>query len=343
MNNVFGRVALAVATVSGLFAMTACAGNSGAPSDDAGGGFTVGYSVAAGQNVALQNIADGLEAEISRQGGELITSDAQLNIDKQISDIDSFVTQGVDAIVVTPIDFPTLTNALSRADAAGIPLFANNAVVDADFAAEDISPFIAQVTTGRAKAAADIATFIEEKIGGQGQVAAIGIAAPVAELNHFVDEFQAQIESKPGLEFVGERGNPSDDAAGARPLADALLTEFPDLRAIMCYNDPSAVGASTAASAAGKDIIVTGVNATQDGLDGVASGAIDATWDYMAPEQGQLLGKLVVATLIDKQEVDFNNVVELAIVTPENVGDFVPWEDRVSQIADGTYEGATAS
>ncbi|MGO2109996.1 MAG: sugar ABC transporter substrate-binding protein [Pseudoclavibacter sp.] len=342
MKNVVLKGALATGALIGVVAMTACSGS--ASGGDADGGLTVGYSVAAGQNVALQAISSGLEAELSQTGGELITADAQLSIDKQIADIDSFVTQGVDAIVVTPIDFPTLSNALSRAEAAGIPLFANNAVVDRDFTADEISPFVAQVTTGRDKAASDIAQFIAEKTGGTGQVAAIGIAAPVAELDHFVSEFQADVEATPGLEFVAERGNDTDDAAGARPVADAMITEFPDLKAIMCYNDPSAVGASSAATAAGKrdQIIITGVNATQDGLDAVASGAIDATWDYMAPDQGQLLAKLIAAHM-EGQELDFNYVVELQAVTPDNIDAFVSWEDRIAQIKDGSFEGLPVS
>lgn len=338
IKNFARRSLLAMSALIGVVAMAACSGT--ASGDGADGGITVGYSVAAGQNVALQAISSGLEAELSRNGGELITADAQLSIDKQIADIDSFVTQGVDAIVVTPIDFSTLSNALSRAEAAGIPLFANNAVADRDFQADEISPFLTQVTTGRDKAASDIAAFIAEKTGGSGQVAAIGIAAPVAELDHFVSEFQADIEATPGLEFVAERGNDTDDAAGARPIADAMLTEFPDVKAIMCYNDPSAVGASSAATAAGvrDQVVITGVNATQDGLDAVASGAIDATWDYMAPEQGQLLARLIAAHL-DGKDLDFNYVVELQAVTPDNIDAFVSWEDRIAQMSDGTYEG----
>ncbi|MBL5972595.1 MAG: hypothetical protein D3X82_02165 [Candidatus Leucobacter sulfamidivorax] len=341
--NIVKGIALGAAALLAVGALVGCSGSgSGDQGGDGGGtddGITVGISVAAGQNSTLQAIVEGLRAELETVGGELITADAKLDIDKQIADIDTFVNQGVDAIVVIPIDFPTLGNALQRADAAGIPLFANDAVVGDDVTAEQLAPFQAQVRTKRP--ADSVADFIEERTGGEGQVAAITIAAPVAQIEFFVDEFQADIESRSGLEFVGAKGNPSDDAAGARPIADAFLTQYPDLRAIFSYNDPSAVGASAAATAAGKrdQVVITGFNASQDGLDAVKDGTIDATWDYRAPDQGQLLGRLVIATVLDGKTTGHQYEVESQIVTAENIDDFVPWEERIELIRKGEYAG----
>ena len=110
--------ALSVGMLVGCSSGTSGGSESGG---EGGGGdtFTVGISVAAGQNSTLQAIVEGLRAELETVGGELITADAQLDIDKQIAEIDTFVNRGVDAIVVQPLDFPTLSSALQRADAAG--------------------------------------------------------------------------------------------------------------------------------------------------------------------------------------------------------------------------------
>lgn len=330
----------------GMLAGCASGGSGGSGDTDTGGdsgsadGFTVGISVAAGQNSTLQAIVEGLRAELERVGGELITADAQLDIDKQIADIDTFVNRGVDAIVVIPIDFPTLGNTLQRADAAGIPLFGNDALVGSDVTAEELAPLRAQVRTARP--ADEVAEFIDERIG-EGQVGAIGIAAPVAQLVYFVEEFEAEIDARPNLEFVGTVGNQSDDAAGARPLADAMLTQFPDLRAIFAYNDPSAVGASAAATAAGKrdQVVITGFNASQDGIDAVRDGTIDATWDYRAPDEGQLLGRLIIASVLDGEEIGHHYEVVSAILTAENIDDFVPWEERIELIRQGEFPGVS--
>lgn len=334
-------VALGAATLLAAGALVGCSSSqgSGDSGDDAAGGLTVGISVAAGQNSTLQAIVEGLRAELETVGGELIAADAQLDIDKQIADIDTFVNRGVDAIVVIPLDFPTLGNALQRASDAGIPLFANDATVGPDITAEEIEPFVSQVRTARP--ADEIAEFISEKVGGEGQIAAIEIAAPVAQLMYFMDDFEAQVTEGTDLEFVGATGNPSDDAAGARPIADAMLTQYPDLRAIFAYNDPSAVGAAAAATAAGKrdQIVITGFNASQDGLDAVRDGTIDATWDYRAPDQGQLLGRLIIASVLNGEAIGHHYDVVSAMVTAENIDDFVPWEKRIELIRDGDFAG----
>lgn len=339
-------IALGAAALLSLGALAGCStgGNSGGGEtggETGGDGFTVGISVAAGQNSTLQAIVEGLRAELETVGGELITADAQLDIDKQIADIDTFVNRGVDAIVVIPIDFPTLGNALQRADAAGIPLFANDAVVGSGVTAEELAPFRAQVRTARP--ADEVAEFIEERTGGEGQVGAITIAAPVAQIHFFVDEFEAAINASAGLEFTGAVGNQSDDAAGARPLADAMITQYPNLRAIFAYNDPSAVGAAAAATAAGKrdQIVITGFNASQDGIDAVRDGTIDATWDYRAPDEGQLLGRIIIASVMNGEEIGHHYEVVSAILTSENIDDFVPWEERIELIRQGEFAGVS--
>lgn len=336
-------VALGAVTLLTAGAIVGCSSSQGGDDtgsgDEASGGLTVGISVAAGQNSTLQAIVEGLRAELETVGGELITADAQLDIDKQIADIDTFVNRGVDAIVVIPLDFPTLGNALQRADDAGIPLFANDATVGPDITAEEIAPFTSQVRTARP--ADEVVEFIDEKVGGEGQVAAIEIAAPVAQLIYFVDDFEQRITANTDLEYVGATGNPSDDAAGARPIADAMLTQYPDLRAIFTYNDPSAVGAAAAATAAGKrdQVVITGFNASQDGIDAVRDGTIDATWDYRAPDQGQLLGRLIIASVLNNETIGHHYDVVSQLLTADNIDEFVPWEERIELIRQGDFVG----
>ncbi len=332
-------VALGAVAIMAATTFVGCSNEQASTGETEAEGFTVGISVAAGQNSTLQAIVEGLRAEVELAGGELIAADAQLDIDKQIADIDTFINQGVDAIVVIPLDFPTLSNVFKRADTAGIALFGNDAVVGDDVTAEELAPLRAQVSTQRP--ADEIADFIEERIGGEGQVGAIGIAAPVAQLQYFSTRFEEEMEERPSIEFIGTRGNQTDDAAGARPLADAMFTQYPDIRAIFAYNDPSAVGASAAATAVGKrdQVVITGFNASQDGLDGVRSGAIDATWDYRAPDQGQLLGRLIIASVLNGEEIGHHYPVKSLIVTSENIDSFVSWEERISLISSGDYEG----
>jgi ribose transport system substrate-binding protein len=320
--------------------LSGCGGTSNAGATSGQHVFTVGMTLPTAQNSTIQGIADGLRAEIEQHGGKLITADSQLSIDKQIGDIDQFVSQKVDAIMVFPLDLPTLKSVLGRADKAGIPLFAHDAQME-DQGAPALAPIRAEVVTGRKQQAQEAAKFIAEKTGGTGDVGAIGIAAPVTTNMYLLDQFKEQLKAQNGLTFADQKGNPTDDAAGARPLAEAFLTQYSALSAIYTYNDPSAIGAAAAVKAAAKSkkIIVTGFNASQDGLDAVKNGTIDATWDYKPVEVGQTLGRLIHTSVVEKKPIGHFYQMDVKAVTPENVASFVPWSDRVKQITEGKYLG----
>lgn len=333
-------IAAGAATLLSLGLLSGCAS---ASNDDANGGdkaLKVGISVAAGQNATLQAVVAGLEAELSTFDAELISADANLNVDKQIADIDSFVNQGLDAIVIIPLDYATLSSAVKRADDAGIPVFLSDAIVGEGATIEEVAPAVTQVRTARPADA--VAEFITDRTDGKGVFGTITIAAPVAQVIYFVDEVTKNLIGG-GMTAAGEaKGNPSDDAAGARPLAEAMLTQHPnDLTAIFAYNDPSAIGASAAATAAGKrdQVTITGFNASTDGLKAIEDGTIDATWDYRAPDQGQLLGRLIKAVVIDGKTLNPDYPVDSTIVTKENVKEFISWEKRVELIGQGKFDG----
>ena len=90
-------------------------------------------------------------------------------------------------------------------------------------------------------------------------------------------------------DVLERQDNMQDDAAGSQKIVESLLTKYPDVQAIWCFNDRSALGASAALRAAGKKIynaaypeagavMVTGMNGTQEAIEAVKSGVISATY-----------------------------------------------------------------
>ena len=204
--NYLAAAALA-ATLS--LALSGCGGTSNAGTASGQHVFTVGMTLPTAQNSTIQGIADGLRAEIEQHGGKLITADSQLSIDKQIGDIDQFVTQKVDAIMVFPLDLPTLKSVLGRADKAGIPSVRPRRA-DGGRGAAALAPIRAEVVTGRKQQAQEAAKFIAEKTGGTGEVGAIGIAAPVTTNMYLLDQFKEQLKAQNGLTFADQKGNPTE-------------------------------------------------------------------------------------------------------------------------------------
>ena len=128
-------------TIGAFLVLTACGGSdsggsassgsasSGSASSGSASGsgssedsFVVGISTPQGAQPILKATVDAFTAAAELDGITVKTLDAQLDPSKQVTDIDQFVAQQVDAIVVYPLDANSLTPALDRAEKAGIYL-----------------------------------------------------------------------------------------------------------------------------------------------------------------------------------------------------------------------------
>ena len=102
---------------------------------------------------------------------------------------------------------------------------------------------------------------------------------------------QAMMEEAPahGLTVLQRQDNMTDQASGAQQIVQDMLAKYPDVQAVWCFNDRSALGAAAAVKGAGLKIynaakpeagavIVTGMNGTQEALEAVREGVITATY-----------------------------------------------------------------
>ncbi|HNX63320.1 MAG TPA: substrate-binding domain-containing protein [Candidatus Limiplasma sp.] len=72
----------------------------------------------------MQRVKTGMESRCADVGAELVVGDGNLDVAKQISDIENFVAQQVNAIVVTPVDNKALDTAVAGANKANFPIIA---------------------------------------------------------------------------------------------------------------------------------------------------------------------------------------------------------------------------
>lgn len=82
---------------------------------------------------------DVLKAEVEERGGELVTYDAQLNLEEQIQQIEDAVASGVDAVVVSPNDWKGIKPALEACKAKNVPVVViDTKVFDGDLVATQV-------------------------------------------------------------------------------------------------------------------------------------------------------------------------------------------------------------
>ena len=89
-----------------------------------GGGARIGLSVSTLNNPFFVTLRDGAQSAADEAGAELIVSDAQNDTAQQQDDIQNFVTQQVNVILVNPVDSDAVVPAIEAANQANIPVIA---------------------------------------------------------------------------------------------------------------------------------------------------------------------------------------------------------------------------
>lgn len=243
-------------------------------------GATVGFSQSEPETAAFR-IAEtqSMKDEAAVQGATLITTNANNEIAKQVTDIQGMINQGVDMLIVAPLNSDGLQPAFDAARAKGIPVVTVDRLVNS-VACTDYLTFIGSDFVSQGKRAAD--AMIKET-GGEGKVAILlgssGNSVTTDRTTGFVDE----LGTAPGLEIVVQQTANFARTDGQTVMA-SLLQAHPEITAVYAENDEMGVGAVTAITAAGKnpgtDIKVISIDGTHDAVqlivDGKYNGVIES-------------------------------------------------------------------
>jgi ribose transport system substrate-binding protein len=300
------------------------------PTVKSGTSCTIGFQNPLAANESLQYFQKGAVAQAKAFGCKIITLDDALSPDKQVSNMQQLLAQGVQAIIFYPLDPKATLPVLAQAKGKGVPVIA----IDATFGNPKlpVAPgIVTQVWQGR-----DIMAFLQvqalAKALPHAKVGLIGIGAPVPALK-YLNQREAFYAKKAGMTVLGTQDNPTDDVTGGEKAGNALIQRYSNMDAVIGYNDPSAIGAVTAARGAGRKLTVIGLNGTSDGIAGVRSGQLAATVQGQSPGLG-IQAVTAAYDLITKQHLPLPKVIVLPprIVTKANVDKIQNWNAQIAAI-----------
>gem|GEM_PF-2621857 len=336
-------------TVMLLMAMlvTACGGSNGGSkttggeakaSGGSGASIKIGVSIPAEANNSLQYWYKGIQKQAELYDMEVVGIDAQLNPSKQVSDMDNLLVQGVDVILVWPLDPAAIKPAIDRATEKKVP------VIGIDFNTQEGGSDFGlahQIILGRGQGGMDVAKLFADMLPEGSEVGAIGMAAPVPGNIYMMEQFRAESEKFPNITWVGQQNNPTDNIAGAEPMMANLLTKNPNIRAVFAYNDDSAVGAAQAITNNGKSlysadnpdgIIVVGFNAEQAGIDAIKQGKQYATFNINPIKTGSAMVQAAKQIVVDKADVAKEQVIASDFVSVETIDSFQSWDEELNAL-----------
>jgi ribose transport system substrate-binding protein len=235
-------------------------GGGGAP-----GGKRIGVTLLTREHVFYKDLEAGLKEAADKHGYQLTVTSGDMDLAKQQSQIENFIVQGVDAIIVCPADSKGIGPAIEQANRANIPVFT------ADIAAQggQVVSHVASDNLAGGRLAAD---FIAKALNGQGEVGVIGQQEVQSGLDRETG-FKEQMQKYPGIKVVQSLngGGVRDKALKA---ADDMLQGNPNIKGIFGINDDSALGALSAAEARGKgDMVIVGYDAIPEAVKAIQRGS----------------------------------------------------------------------
>lgn len=254
------------------------------------------------------NINLGITCYADSIGAEVITLDANLDVNKQISDFDNLLAQGANVLPFLPLDPNAFEGPFERAEE-------NGAIVIELYNPASTAP--GSIYEDSRKAGEDAVQMVAEQFPDGAKAIVIGgppIPAVIERIGGFIDN-----AATANIEILEQADNLQDNVEDARVLAEDLFTKHPDVQVVFGFNDNSAIGAGLAAEARGLDLMIFGINGTPDGIQAVTDGTITATYDadqwgmgYRAAEVGAAIleGDSVEPIALDFARWDASNASE---------------------------------
>ncbi|MCX5433430.1 ABC transporter substrate-binding protein [Streptomyces sp. NBC_00257] len=207
---------------------------------------------------------------------KLLTTNAQSQLSKQISDIQDMLSQGAQFLIVAPLNSDGLEPAFKAAAAKKVPVLTIDRKVNST-ACKDYVTFLGSDFVEQGKRAADA---MIKATGGKGKVAillgASGNNVTTDRTKGFVDQVKAQA---PGLRIVARQTGEFARDKGQQVM-EQLIQSKPDITAVYAENDEMGLGAVTALKAAdkkpGKDVKIVSVDGTRNAVQALVNGEYNA-------------------------------------------------------------------
>ncbi len=213
----------------------------------------------------------------------LLVGDGQDRTEKQVADVQSFIQQGVDIILLAPKESAGLTGVVEEAMAKGIPVI----VLDRKVNTDNFTQFIGGDNTEIGRQAGRKAL---QLLGGagkaKGNIVEIwgGMGSSAAQERHqgFIDI----LKNEAGINWLVKRQDADWKQNRAYDIMETALRANEHIDLVYAHNDPMAFGAYLAAKDAGReqDILFLGVDAIpSEGGRWVQMGSLTATFVYPTP------------------------------------------------------------
>jgi ABC-type sugar transport system substrate-binding protein len=315
-----GHTRILAATTISMVLLTAGCSSGGSSSDakstgDSGGTVKIGFITKFPVDFYDTMVDAAKQWDANEPGAEIIFAQGKSGTDDEgeIAAIQSMVSQGVKAIVITPTS-PNVQGDLQKAVDAGIKVI----LVDNDI--PDWNGKTSVVATDNLAGGKLAGTWLADHLPANASIAILQGVLGNPSLDDRVTGMLSTLGDKATV--VAKTPTDCDETKGLNAAQD-ILTAHPDVTAIYSACGPPLTGALQAVKAAGKEgqLITVGFDASPDELTAIAAGSESASVAQFPDKMGAM-GAQAAFDAVNGTSVPANIDTGTKIVTKANVAQF---------------------
>jgi len=292
------------------FGMTACGAGDDSASSSEGGATRIGVSVYDMSSFITAG-KEGMDQYAKDNNIELVWNSANLDVATQANQVDSFLNQGVDAIIVVPVQADSLGPQVASAKEKGIPLVPVNAALDSTDIAGNVQPD--DVAAGEQEM-----QMMADALGGRGNIVVLqGPLGQSGELQR-TEGINNVLAKYPDIKVLAmDTANWKRDEA-VNKMKNWISGFGDQINGVVAENDDMGLGALQALKESGRTVPIVGIDGIEDGLNAVKSGEFIGT--SLQNGTVELSAGLAVANALAKgEDVNKEPVYIMPAITQENV------------------------
>lgn len=276
-------------------------------------GLVFGFTVTTNNNPFFAEIEAAVRAVVEANGDTLITSDPQSDLQTQISQCEDMIAQGIDCLLLCPIDSAAIKSVLTLCKEQSIP------VINFDTDVVDVDLVDAIVATNNYSAGVAVGEDMLKVLPKGAKIAILDIPSNVAS-NARV---QGMLDTLGDHVTVIDRLNGKGDTGVSLPIAEDLIVANPDLAAFFGMNDPEAIGCVQAVASQNKtgEILVWGVDGSPEAKQCVAEGTMVGT----GAQSPATIGKVTIETaykVLAGETFDEKIYIDSFIINADNISEY---------------------
>ncbi|MEV7549314.1 ABC transporter substrate-binding protein [Amycolatopsis sp. NPDC089917] len=232
-------------------------------------------------------------AKLGVPADKLLVTNAQSDLNKQVSDIKSLLDRGAQLLIVAPLNSDGLQPALDAAKAKKVPVI----TIDRKVTSQPCSDYLTFIGSNFVEQGKRAAQEMVKATGGTGKVAILLGASGNNVTTDRTKGFKDEIAGTAGVQIVAEQTGEFDRSKG-QAVMEQLIQSNPEITAVYAENDEMGIGAVTALKAAGKtpgkDVKIVSIDGTRNAVQLIADGSYNAVI-----ESNPRFGPLAFSTLQD--------------------------------------------